>query len=366
MLTSQQIEKIRQKLEQSQNPLFFFDNDVDGLCSFLILNRSIDNRGKGFPVKSFPDLNTSYIRKIEELNPDAIFILDKPLVSEEFLEKVTKEKNLQITWIDHHNIDNQELKEKINENEKVSYYNTYPSAEPTTYIAQRIFNKQENLWLAMIGCIGDVYLPDFTEEFSENNPEILPKSKIKNKENNSENKAFNILHSTQLGKIIRMLNFGLMDTTTNVIQMMKFLMKAKNIQDILEENYKTKSFHKRYNELNTFLEKQLQKANTQQETNIETNLIFFTYSGEISMSSEIANNLFFKNPDKTIIVAYKRPEKINLSIRGKNALKLTKKALENIDGATGGGHEQACGAMLPPDSLEKFKENVERLLNQSQ
>ena len=79
MLSKSKLEEIRKLLENSQNPLFFFDNDADGLCSFLILQRAL-GRGKGVAVKSFPDLNSSYLRKVNELNPDYVVILEKPRV----------------------------------------------------------------------------------------------------------------------------------------------------------------------------------------------------------------------------------------------------------------------------------------------
>lgn len=348
MLSSKEINEIKKQLESSQNPLFFFDNDADGLCSFLILQRALQ-RGKGVPIKSFPELNLNYIRKINELNPDAIFILDKPKVSREFIKEVS-EKNVPITWIDHHDVEVEKGKK-----EKVFYYNSFPSSEPVTYIAQKIFNRQEDLWLAMVGCVSDAFMPDFAEEFSKQNPEVFSIKK--------DTTAFDAIHTTELGKIIRMLNFGLMDTTTNVIQMIKFLIKAKNIHDIKEENPKTKQLHKRYNELNSFLQKQIQKAEAQK--NPEKKFLLFEYSGEISMSSEIANSIYFKNKKKFVVVAYKRPEKINLSIRGKNAKKILLKAIKNIKGASGGGHEEACGAMLPPDKLDEFEKNVEKLLNEN-
>ena len=75
MLTKKQIEEIRGHLNSSQNPLFLFDNDQDGLCSFLLLQKYL-GRGKGFPVKSSPSLTQDYFRKVEEFNADYIFVLD--------------------------------------------------------------------------------------------------------------------------------------------------------------------------------------------------------------------------------------------------------------------------------------------------
>ena len=66
----------------------------------MILRRGI-GRGRGIAIKSFPDLKEQYFKKVEELNPDAVFILDKAEVSREFIEAV-EERGVPITWIDHH------------------------------------------------------------------------------------------------------------------------------------------------------------------------------------------------------------------------------------------------------------------------
>lgn len=342
MLTEAQLQEIKDQLEMSQNPLFFFDNDVDGLCSFLILRRAI-GRGRGVAIKSFPDLKEQYLKKVEELNPDAVFILDKAEVSKEFVEGVDQ-KGIPITWIDHH--ETKTSKEVV---EKTSYYNSLPGAEPIAYVAQKVFNRQEDMWLAVIGCIGDVYMPDFAEKFSEQNPELLP----------SGITAFDALHSSEIGKIVRMLNFGLMDSITNVVALTKYLFKARGPHDVMEENKYTERFHKRSSQLNDFYSKQVEKA----EANFDkkSSVLFFSYSGNTSMSSDISNRLYYNHQDKLIIVAFKRPEKVNISIRGKGALKITKRAIENIEGATGGGHQEATGAMIPVDEFDKFKENIKQI-----
>ena len=343
MLTQTQLNQIKENLEASQNPLFFFDNDVDGLCSFLILRRSL-GRGKGVAIKSFPDLKEQYVRKVEELNPDAVFILDKAELSKEFADAI-EQKGIPMTWIDHH--ESKTPKEII---EKTSYFNSHPSSEPTTYIAQKIFNRQEDLWLAIIGCIGDVYMPDFAEKFSEEYPELLP----------ANIEPFDALHSSEIGKMVRMLNFGLMDTITNVVTLIKYLFKANGPHDLLEENQHTKQLHKRYSQLNEFYTKQVAKAESKFDP--ESPVLFYTYSGNTSMSAEISNKLYHKHKDKLIIVAFKRPEKVNVSIRGEKALETTKKLIANIEGATGGGHVEATGAMIPIDDFETFKENIKQIV----
>ena len=73
MLTEKQIKEIKEHLEKAQNPIFFYDNDPDGLCSFLLLQRYIE-RGRGVAIRSFPELDANYFRKVEELNAYYIFI----------------------------------------------------------------------------------------------------------------------------------------------------------------------------------------------------------------------------------------------------------------------------------------------------
>jgi single-stranded DNA-specific DHH superfamily exonuclease len=338
MLTQKQLDEIKEKLESSQNPLFFFDNDVDGLCSFLIMQRAI-GRGKGVSIKSFPGLSESYIKKVEELNPDCVFILDKPLVDKEFLQKL-EEKNIPITWIDHHEVELD--KDLIN---LADYYNSYPSTEPTTYLAYKAVGKKEDMFLAMIGCIGDVYMPEFSREFSEKYPELF----------NSKIKVFDSLYLTEIGKASRLLNFALKDSTTNVVNMLRYLMKIKDVYDIMHENKQNKEFHLRANQLTKIYDKHIEKA----ENNLtDEKLLVYTYSGDTAMSSELANGIYFKHKNKFIVVAFRKQDKLNASIRGKSAKKILAKIIKKMPFVTGGGHEEACGAQIPTELFEEFVRRV--------
>lgn len=344
MLAKNKLTEIKELLENSQNPLFFFDNDADGICSYAILRRAL-GRGKGVVIKSFPSLGKQYFHKIEELNPDTIIILDKPKVSKEFVEKI-KEKNLPIIWIDHHD-------EKIDKEilEYVNYFNSSPTSEPVTFIAQKIFNRKQDKWLAMIGCIGDVYMPNFSKEFSKEYPELF----------NANIEPFDALYTTEIGKAVQLINFGLKDTTTNTLKLMRLLVNSKSIYDLFEENTKTQQLQKRFKELNNTYKKLIEKAKL--KINKDGKLIFFVYAGKTSMSSEVSNRLYFDNKDKLIVVMYRHPDKINISIRGENARDVLLQAIKNMSGAHGGGHEKACGATIPFDKLREFQEKIEKIIN---
>ncbi|MFT4326664.1 MAG: DHH family phosphoesterase, partial [Candidatus Woesearchaeota archaeon] len=91
-------EEIREKLQTCENPLIFFDDDADGVCSFLLIYKYL-NKGHGVIVKSTPEIKADpYIRKITEYMPDLVIILDKPKVEDEFLKGISCD----VIWIDHH------------------------------------------------------------------------------------------------------------------------------------------------------------------------------------------------------------------------------------------------------------------------
>jgi len=344
MLTQKQILEIREHLDKAQNPLFFFDNDNDGLVSFLLLRRFIE-RGRGIAIKSFPDLNISYYRRIEELRPDYIFILDKPLVSDEFLDKI-KEANIPVVWIDHH------IVEKPKPRENVYYYNSYRGrkpGEPVSYLCYKIANKKEDIWLAMIGCISDFYIPKFYNQFEKKYPEL-------NKKNPKS--AFDLLYDSEIGRIARILDFSLKDTTTNVVNMLRFMMRVKGPMDVLEESHKTKQILKRYDEINKKYQMLIERA----RFCVKEKLLYFQYAGEFSLSANISNQLSYEFPGKIIIVVYINDDIANISMRGDNVLKLTKEGIEGIEGASGGGHKDATGAKVNIGDLPGFKEKIERLV----
>jgi len=346
MLTQKQISEIKEHLEKAQNPVFFFDNDPDGLCSFLLLSRWI-GRGKGVAVKSFPDLNEGYFRKVNELNADYIFILDKPIVSRAFLEQI-EQKNVPTVWIDHH-----ELPEDIPD--FIDYYNPITNDkentnEPSTYLCYKITQNIEDIWIALIGCISDKFVPEFYPDFKIKYPDLAV---------NSAN-AFDIFYKSQIGRIARIFSFALKDRTTNVVNMIKFLLKVKSPYEVLEENPKTYSMHHRFKQINIRYQKLLRKARMN-EKDFEK-ILFFQYGGDLSISSDLANQLNYEFPEKIVVVVYVTGVKANVSVRGKNVRKIILKAIEGLEDATGGGHEDAVGAKIRVDDLEIFKRNLERIV----
>lgn len=351
MLNSQQISEIREHLEKAQNPLFFFDNDNDGFMSFLLLRRFID-RGKGIAVKGSHKLSKTYYKRIKELKPDYIFLLDISSIEKEFLEMAEKQ-GLPVVWIDHHNVKIGEEVPLI-DSSLFNYYNPFhndKTNEPVSYLCYKIINQKKDIWLAIIGCVSDFYLPDFYNEFEEKYSELSKKN---------PKTPFDVLFDSEIGRISRILDFSLKDTTTNVVNLMKFMMKVKGPMDVLEENISTKQILKRYNEINLKYQNILKKA----RNSIGNKMIYFQYSGDLSLSSNLANQLSHEFPKKIIIVIYLSTDTANISLRGRDVdiRKITLEAIKNIPGAVGGGHEHSTGARMPVSSLPVFKERIEELV----
>jgi single-stranded DNA-specific DHH superfamily exonuclease len=347
MLTKKQIKEIREHLEKAQNPVFFYDNDPDGLCSFLLLRRYL-GRGKGVPIRSFPGLAIDYFRKIDELNADYVFILDKPVVSKEFFDAV-KQINIPVVWIDHHEIDKKDIPKFV------SYYNPIfnkgKTNEPVTYLCQKIAGRKEDLWFAVVGCVSDHYIPDFYPEFLKKYLDMGFKT----------DEPFGIVYNSQIGKISRILSFALKDSMTNVVRMMKYLIDVKSPYEVLDVNPKNKFMHERFNQIDRTYQKMIKKA----KANADEDLLFFQYSSDLSISADISNQLSYLFPEKFILVMRILEATTSVSARGDDIRGKVLEAIKGLENATGGGHEKAVGAKLRTEDLEEFKERLRHIVKDS-
>ncbi len=345
MLTKRQVTEIRELLNNSTSPLFFFDNDPDGLCSFLLLQKYV-KKGKGFPIKAV--LDETYFRKINEFNPDCLFILDKPVVSKDFFNKI-HEINLPVVWIDHHETNKEEIPDFVH------YYNPLfnkkKTNEPVTALCFQINNDRNLMWLAIVGSISDRFFPDFYKDFRKKYPDLTIGAK----------EAFDIFYNSQIGKIARIFSFALKDRTTNVINMMRFLMKADTPYEVLEDSSPNHTMHNRFEQIDKKYQSLLKKA--VESGKKSGKILFFKYGGESSMSSDLANELSYKFPQKIIVVMYITGIRANISIRGRKIRSKVVESIQNLEGATGGGHEDAAGATVRIGDLEKFMKTFEELIN---
>ena len=354
MLDEKQILEIKEHLARAQNPVFYYDNDADGLCTFLLFRRFL-GRGYGVAIRSYPDLNATYLKKAEQLKADYIFVLDKPVIAKEFLEEADM-MQIPVVWIDHHNMNLDEVMKEFSKFKNFHLYNNALSIgggkngkienEPTSYVAYKITNREEDLWIALIGCIADHYMPDFSAEFSKRYPEFWSKE-LK--------KPFDVYYKTEIGRIAVALNFGLKDSISHVVELQNFLISCKNPNEVFLEMETNKTFRAKYDEIRKKYNALLKES----KISDSGKMIYLIYSGDLSISADLSNELSYLYPEKYIIVAYRKGVITNLSLRGKNVKKVLEKILKKLENATGGGHDDAVGARIRTEDLDRFIKQFE-------
>ena len=345
MLEQRHILTIREELDSSKRPIFFFHDDADGLSSFLLLYRHI-GEGKGVIVKQTPKIDrANYTRKVKEYMPDKVFVLDIAMVEQDFLDDMA-EIGLKVVWIDHHN---------PLERQKVLYFNPrIRSIKDDTCVTRICYEVvKKDIWIAMVGSIGDWQMPDFRKEFVEKYPELLDKSVEKPEE---------ALFGQKIGTLVRIFSFVLKGKTEEVVKCMKILTRINDPYEILEQKTAAGRFiYKRHEGIKEYYDALFKKA----KEHVATDEIFiYVYKGaKFSFSSELSNELLYNYPSKIIMVGREKSGEIKYSIRaaGKNIPPILKKALEGIEGF-GGGHEHACGAVIKEKFNKHFIKQFKRAL----
>lgn len=339
MLTEKEIKYLREELSTSKNPLFFYDDDPDGVCSFILVYK-IHREGKGIIVKSAPKLDLKFASKVNEINPDKIFILDIPIVKQDFVDAAKRP----VFWIDHH--EPTKLK-------KVHYFNPRlkdPNAYiPTTRMAYQLSGNEEDMWIAAVGCLGDWHMPDFVDEFIKKSPHLLPRKKDLN----------DAVYRQPIGKLVRIFSFLLKGPTSEVRKSIKILTRIKSPEEILNRETAQGTFlYRRFEKINL---KYVQLLNEAKKMVSRSKLLLFHYSeNRWSFTADLANELANLYPQKIVIIARKKSGEMKCSLRAKTDIRdALEKALVGIDGY-GGGHEKACGAMIKEKGWEQFLKNFKR------
>ena len=337
-LPKKQLQQIKEELDNCQNPLYFFHDDPDGLCSFLQMYR-YKKEGKGVIVKSTPRIDEKFLRKVEEYSPDKVFILDIAMVDQEFINQV----NVPIIWIDHH----QPLERK-----GVKYFNPKLN-DNSNCIAQVIYDVlKQDMWIAAVGIVGDWFLPSFRKKFSEKYPDLLAED---------VDTPEQALFETKIGELVKILGFNLMGPMKKVMQSIKVLTRIDDPYEILNQTTEQGKFiYKRFHEINDIYEKIYKKAMKEKPKN---GFYVFVYDDiKLSITKDLANYFLYKYPDKIIIIGRRKDDEVKMSLRskGKKILPILEKALVGLE-AHGGGHDNACGACVKKQDFNKFVAHFKEL-----
>lgn len=332
------VQQARELILHSKRPYILFDDDPDGLASFLLIYRMI-KEGKGSPIKGNM-LHEEYAQKINEYSPDIVLILDKAVVDQEFLDAVNAPK----IWIDHHDDVNAK---------GVLYVNPvrFGMQMPTSAICYEI--SQEDEWIAAVGTIADWQLPPkrIIESLKDRFPSLQNK------------KAQELLFDSPLGTLARVFSFNLKGKTKDVMNSIKILTRIKDPLELLKKKHpQAKLIMKKYEQHL----KEYQELLVQAQEHQEENLLLFTYGEhQNSFTPDLSNELLYLYPTKTIFIARESSGSYKCSIRN-SQISIKNVLEETIDkiGGQGGGHEHACGAIIPSeifsDFIRIFREKLKR------
>lgn len=347
MITDKECQEIRTILNKAKTPFFIFDDDPDGLCSFLLL-QAITKKGTGFPYKGHLKIGEEEIlRVLEKRKPDLLVILDKPIVEQEFVDHFGKE----IIHIDHH-------PPITTHGAKYHYYNprkeNYSDDRSTSYWAYKV--ARTNQWIAAVGCISDWFIPEFLDEFREQYPLLLPTHL------SSPGQA---IFDSPFGELVRVFSFGMKGKREDVLNNLDMFLHIETPQDILERRTPQGKFLAEYTEKMYKRYKIIEHDALQ--TKIEDNILLYIYTNATdSFTSMLSNELAYKKSESVIIIGRVKNSTTMLSIRAQT-IKLPDiihKALEGLNGY-GGGHDHACGAVVSSDDFSMFVERFKKLVSQT-
>jgi len=333
----------REELLSAENPLFLYDDDPDGLTSFLLLYRKV-KKGKGTFVKSVPKVGIEHLKHVEEYNPDKIFILDMPMVDQEFIDKAIAGGKRKIIWVDHH---------ESQKNTGVFYLNprNYDDKDnrPTNYWCYQAV--QQDQWISLAGCLADWFVPEFAAEFSKQYPKILPPEVTTIEE---------ALFTTLAGRLSRIFSFILKGKSSDSVKCIKILTRIEHFNELLEQTTAQGNFvYKRYEAINQEYEELLASVS---EKDLHGNLVLFMYhEKKTSFTSDLSNELIFKFPGKVILICREKGGEMKCSMRGAtyDLPTIIHKSLEGLKGY-GGGHMHACGVCVAVKDWDMFLERVKK------
>ncbi len=340
MIAESQLKEIKKYLDESENPLIFYDDDNDGLCSYLMLKKYL-GRGNGRSVRGQPTVSVEFLRYVKEHMPDKIFVLDKPLIDQDFIDQA----NVPIIWIDHHT---------PVKREGVKYYNPRIENENdrsnVAYWIYKIVKKY--LWIAGVGCISDWFLPDFFD---------ILKSKYKDLFG-EEKTAEGILFNTKFGELCRIIDFLLKGRVSVVNNSVNLLLKIKDPYELLNQtSSESRILFERIKSIKKEYESLLKEA---LEVKSDKLFLFKYKAHKYSLTSELSNELIYKFPDKVILVVRERDDRAKMSLRSSkiDLRPVIEKSLVGVEGY-GGGHEFACAANVNVRDFNKFVDNIKKYIS---
>lgn len=370
MNIEEKILQIRKLIEESKNPVIFFDNDSDGTMSYFQL-KNFNSKLKGYPFRKVKDEQIELAQRVGKKN-DLVLFFDTPQIEEEVFELI---KDKTIIWVDHHRGNSQELIEKYTITHLNPLNYDEKDTRPSCYWAYKITNMKENLPLVSVGSLADFYLLECIVELNENNTSLF-------------NLLFNIPEKQELLDFLKELN-GAHQQTKPVVKWIVYLsynstagvlkmffdfiykldsykiqdvvksLEKKPLTEIIAEIHAGKNYP--FDEFALFRKQQKELLKKALKQNEGKKVAYFEHTGDTSFNRQIIEESLYRlNEVEIMFSAYMKEDSdiVSCSFRSKNISVETilKEQLKNVEGK-GGGHHLACGAIVSKKDFPRFKKN---------
>ena len=154
------------------------------------------------------------------------------------------------------------------------------------------------------------------------------------------------------------MTFSLKGSLTDVKKRVSIFQKLEDPSEIINETTSRAKFI--IKGINRFYQEYELLLKQVEQTESEGNLLIFTYpSTRNSYTSELSNEVYYRNQDKVVLIGREKNGEIKFSIRSAkiNIAKILENALVNVKGY-GGGHAHAVGGCVSQDDFDLFLENL--------
>ena len=317
--------------------------DVDGILSAVLLKAAFN--AKTIILVDYPSIIPSLNRlAAPNFSPklDRIFVSDLGLSKKnegKFIEMVGKiiSNGTKVTYIDHHDLD----RETIFELKKIGVLLIHSVEECSSVQIYNKFKKKLKPHAAFFAAAGSL------TDYMENKP-------IASTIVSRYDRHFLMLESTVLSYMIsaKQHDDEFLIALVNLLSDMKYPHEIEGGFSIAER----------------YAQKVSDAIKKIEGSIIRTNNIAYAQS-KSTLSASVIVNFVLGISERPVAMIYKLKEEIDsyiFSIRGNNSCKVhLGRAVNQISseiGGSGGGHEKACGAVVPREKLDQFISLLDRLV----
>ncbi|MFA4820376.1 MAG: DHHA1 domain-containing protein [Candidatus Aenigmatarchaeota archaeon] len=349
-----------EKIKPTDEIVVIFNNDGDGICSCVLLNKFLEKTGRKKPyiIPQPMPMDKNIIQRIQTTVPNKLIFLDIAVDQQQnVLKKLGSICDIMI--VDHHQVFKDMNRQQtdasshhtsalVHYNPRIETHDTYRSTSYCVYkICSKIIDMSDLLWIAGVGMVSDYNLEDSKDLVKE-------LKKIYSLEEP--------LYGTKLGRIADMITST---RATNILscEQMVGVLENTNFEDFEKARNADKMV-----ESQKIIENEITDILADYEHKMERSgkIIFYNIKSKFNLGSSISTKIS-ENVQKDLVVVYERSgNRIKISARNQakniNAGKVMQRASKEV-GGSGGGHEAAAGATFPAVEWDRFKDILIKMVN---